>query len=778
MADLEKGFILTSDFEERAGKLVLKYYGKTGEKVFCLEFTQEKVVFFVEKSSDLKSIACYSKILEIKEPPLQSLAGISVKALYFDSFFTALDVRKELEAKGIRTYEADVRPHERFLMERFIFGQVEFCGDCMEREGVNFYRNPLIRKTNHYPTLSFASLDIETGVDQTIYSIALDFIDHRNQISSKKVFMRADENKVIDSTTEFVANESLLLQEFVKYFNEIDPDIIIGWHVIGFDLKFMQKRALILNCDLNIGRGRTKFVIDERKGAGFYARIPGRVVLDGPPSMRAAFYSFENFKLETVAQDILGIGKDIASDGGKVEEIERRFKEDKLALAKYNLLDCELVTRIYEKTGLIDLFIKRSIISGLQIDRIGVSTAAFDHFLLPQVHRKGFVAPNTRDIERESASGGGYVVAPAADLYHHIIVLDFKSLYPSIIRTFKIDPYSRVKSDVDTLNNPVGIPFSKTEHILADHIGKLLDQRAIAKDNNDPYLSQAIKILMNSFYGVMGSSRSRFYHAELPDAITRIGQWALKTSIEFFENRNYKVIYGDTDSVFVQITSEESQKVEDIALNLASEVTDFLADLIRIDYKTESFLEMEYEKYYRRFFITKARNGEDGAKKRYVGQSIVAGEPVLDFVGMEYVRSDWTKVAKRFQFELMHKVFEEVEYINWIKDFCKRLEDGEFDSELVYKKRISKNLNEYVKTMPPHIRAAKMINHTGPYRLKDVEYIYTKNGPIPIQLNPSDIDYQHYIEKQIKPLADSVLLVFNMSFDSVVAGHQLNLFEI
>src|SRR5690606_34322400 len=128
-------------------------------------------------------------------------------------------------------------------------------------------------------------------------------------------------------------------------------------------------------------------------------------------------------------------------------------------------------------------------------------------------------------------------------------VLDFKSLYPSIIQTFKIDPLSRLLSDINPVSTPGEYRFSLTEHFLPQFIDQLMEQRSIAKKNDDKALSQAIKILMNSFYGVMGSYGCRFYHPSLPSAITGTGKHLLLGSRSFLEERGYKVVYGDTDSL-------------------------------------------------------------------------------------------------------------------------------------------------------------------------------------------------------------------------------------
>ena len=151
---------------------------------------------------------------------------------------------------------------------------------------------------------------------------------------------------------------------------------------------------------------------------------------------------------------------------------------------------------------------------------------------------------------------------PIPGIYDDVIVLDFKSLYPSIIQTFKIDPYSNLKSNIDTIQTLNGLKFSATKHFLPEFIDHLIEQRNLAKKKNDKQLSQAIKILMNSFYGVMGSFGCRFYHPNLPTAITGTGHKLLLGSKEFLAEKGYEVIYGDTDSLFVKLKEGEGENAE------------------------------------------------------------------------------------------------------------------------------------------------------------------------------------------------------------------------
>ncbi|NNJ52938.1 MAG: DNA polymerase II, partial [Ignavibacteriaceae bacterium] len=273
-------------------------------------------------------------------------------------------------------------------------------------------------------------------------------------------------------------------------------------------------------------------------------------------------------------------------------------------------------------------------------------------------------------------------------------------------------------------------------------------------------------------YGVMGSFGCRFYNPNLPTAITGTGHRLLLGSKEYLSEKGYDVIYGDTDSLFIKLKEGEGENAAENANKIALDLNNYWAEKIQSEYGLKSYLEIEFEKYYEKFILTPARGSEAGAKKRYAGVLIDKGKKKLEFVGMEFVRSDWTRLAKEFQVELYNKVFNSEDIYEWLRDFVKRVKEGNYNDKLVYRKRLRKDVDEYTKNVPQHVKAARLLPKAG----GTVYYVITKRGPIPVELKHTDIDYQHYIEKQLKPVADSVLVLLNESFDSIVQSDQLSFF--
>ena len=756
-------FLITNEWNDFNGNNSLIFWGISDQGTVKLIF-KNKPVFFIDRNIQKLDLP-YSHMR--KEVNLKSFSLHPVDAIYFNTQFDLQKAAEHLNLQGITTYESDITPTKRFLMEKGINAQAKVYGEFVKQENVLVFHNPKISPVEYSPNLKIASIDIETNVkDDSIYSYAIHFTNSQEEI--KLVRVLGEINQKLNEYIFQHDSEKALLENFCADLKTLDPDIIIGWNVLGFDLKILEERSIKNRVKFSIGRDNSVSKIIQRASNRYFAKISGRIVLDGPMTLRSAFYSFTNYKLETVAQELLGTGKTIKSDKNKVDQINYLFEKDKIQLAEYNLMDCILVTEIFKKVEILNQLVTRSKLSGLFLDQLGQMTAAFDHFYLPKFHKAGFVAPNVKDINATTHSAGGFVFDPKPGLYQNVFVLDFKSLYPSIIQTFKIDPLSRILSDKIPLKTPVNIKFSKEHHILPNFIRELMQHRENAKKNSDSYLSQAIKILMNSFYGVMGSYGCRFYHPDLPDAITGTGQWLLKESKIFLEKDDLKVVYGDTDSLFVHVTSQFNN-AEEKGNSIALKLNEYWNNRIKKEFNLESFLEIEYEKHYSKLILTSIRGKEGGAKKRYAG---LIGKDNLEFVGMEYVRSDWTDLAKEFQHELYLKIFADEDYEDWIRQFVIDLLNGMLNMKLIYRKRLRKSTDHYTKSQPPHVKAARMINQ----KRGTVNYFITKRGPVPEELNPKDYDYQHYVDKQLKPIADSVLALFGKSFDSIVKSNQLDLF--
>jgi DNA polymerase-2 len=417
----------------------------------------------------------------------------------------------------------------------------------------------------------------------------------------------------------------------------------------------------------------------------------------------------------------------------------------------------------------------------MQLDRVKASIASLDNLYIRETLERGYVCNNSANKEREERIKGGFVKDSIPGIYDYIDVLDFKSLYPSIIRTFNIDPlafvpkeYHKRHKEENIITSPNGAKFKKELGILPMLIQRLWAQRDHAKKRNNKEESYAIKITMNSFFGVLANPMCRFYSMDMANAITYFGQFIVKKTAEIVEEKGYRVIYGDTDSIFVETKAEGGEKAERIGKEIAVFANDYWPKYVKDEYGVESFLELQFEKTFIRFMMPRIRGTEIGAKKRYAGLLMVDGKEKIEFTGLEFVRRDWTEVSKKFQLELLDKIFHKQEVVEYIKKFVADLKKGKYDKLLVYKKAIRKDLVKYTKTTPPHVKAARKL---GKLTSSIISYVMTTEGPEPIQKIEHKLDYEHYIDKQIKPIADSVLVFYDMNFDDMLKNSkQTNLF--
>jgi len=548
-------------------------------------------------------------------------------------------------------------------------------------------------------------------------------------------------------------------------------------------LRVLQKHAERHGIPLRLGRDGSAMEWREHGGKQqhFFAAAAGRLIIDGIEALRSATWSFASFSLEFVSQTLLGEGKSIDNPYQRMAEIDRRFAEDKPALARYNLKDCELVTRIFAKTELLTFLLERASVTGLAADRSGGSVAAFEHLYMPMMHRQGYVAPNLGDVEGEN-SPGGFVMDSRSGLYDSVLVLDYKSLYPSIIRTFLIDPVGLVEGINETdaakaVDGFVGARFSREKHCLPAIVKQIWDGREAAKRDQNKPLSQALKIIMNAFYGVLGSSGCRFFDPRLASSITMRGHEIMHLTRRLIEEQGYHVIYGDTDSTFVWLKhAHNEEQAGEIGRALVAHVNQWLAQHIRDEFGLESALELQYETHYRRFLMPTIRGSEEGSKKRYAG---LKGDEMI-YKGLETVRSDWTPLAQQFQQVLYERIFKGEPYQEYVKDYVNRTLGGEFDELLVYRKRLRRPLEDYERNVPPHVRAARTADEYNrqqgrPLQYQSggwIRYVITLAGPEPLETQRSRIDYDHYLTRQLQPVADAILPFVNDDFSALTSRQQ------
>ena len=780
----QQGFVLTRQWRDTPQGVELEFWLSAPQGPVKLCIPAQQSLFFIpaSQSSAVDAVLANTRGWSRNEVSLRDFSLQPVVAYYFNSQRTLRTARDTLFAEGFTPLEADINPHDRYLMERFVRGALRFRGEMIVRRGRKSVLAPDVMSSDYQPSLKVLSLDIETAMQGvSLYSIGIFAIEAGRELS--KVFMVSD--LAVSASVEVFSDEKKLLLGFLDWLAEYDPDIIIGWNVVNFDMWYLQQVCEKHRLSFRCGRGMTtahwRSLDDE--GERRLVSIPGRVVLDGIELLKAAAYQFESFSLSHVSRTLLDDDK-LMTGGGRGDQITELFQHDKLALAEYNIQDCKLVWDIFKQLKLLEFAVARSRLTGLPLDRVGGSVASFDFRYLPLLHRAGFVAPNGHLRDEIEASPGGFVMDSQPGIYDHVLVLDFKSLYPSIIRSFKIDPMGMAlglhenADQADLVPGFKGAWFSKQHNLLPDIIADLWRARDTAKANSDAPLSQAIKIIMNSFYGVLGSGGCRFFDSRLASSITRRGHQIIQQTAVYIEQQGWPVIYGDTDSVFVWLKDiADDEQAETVGQQLARELNQWWDKKLRDEYAIESALEIEFETHYQRFLMPTVRGSDQGSKKRYAGVVVESGQSKLIFKGLEAVRTDWTRLARDFQSELYRRVFFNEPYRDYVKQTVQQVLRGERDAQLVYRKRLRRKLQDYQRNIPPHVQAARKASAAGEsVRRGDwIEYVVTVSGAEPLIAQPSLIDYQHYIDRQLAPVADGILYFLKDSLENII-DQQMGLF--
>ncbi|WP_108446728.1 DNA polymerase II [Halomonas denitrificans] len=787
-----QGFILTRHWRETPGGVEVAFWLATDEGPLEVRLAPRPSVAFLpaEQRERVAAVLAGEPGVTLRELALRDFQRRPVLGLYCREQRRLGQLERRLREAGVTLYEADIRPPERYLMERFITAPVAVTGTP---DGAGRLVAARLKPAPDYrPRLRPVSLDIETSARGELYSIALEGCGQR------QVFMLGPPNGEaggLDFRLDYCESRAALIEALNAWIATHDPDAIIGWNLVQFDLRLLHEHARRLGVPLRLGRGgaEMEWRAHGREANHYFASAAGRLIIDGIEALRSATWHFPSFSLEHVAQTLLGEGKAIETPYQRLDEILRRFAEDKPALARYNLKDCELVTRIFAHTELFAFLLERASVTGLAADRSGGSVAAFTHLYLPRLHRLGLVAPNLGEGE-PAESPGGFVMDSRPGLYDSVLVLDFKSLYPSIIQSFLIDPAGLVEglaepTDAASVPGYLGARFSRTRHALPGIVSRVGEGREAAKRAGNAPLAQALKIIMNSFYGVLGSKGCRFFDARLASSITMRGHAIMHRTRELIEAEGYTVIYGDTDSTFVWLgRAHPEAEAAAIGRRLVARVNAWWREHLAEEYGLESALELQFETHYRRFLMPTIRGAEAGSKKRYAGLvRDAAGEERLVFKGLETVRSDWTELAKEFQQELYRRVFAGEpwrEYVrDFVGDFLTRIRAGEEDARLIYRKRLRRRLDDYRRNVPPHVRAARLADEHNdrlgrPRQYQQggwIRYVMTMAGPEPLERRQAAIDADHYLTRQLQPVADAILPFVGDDFSALI-DRQLGLF--
>lgn len=740
--------------------------------------------------------------------------------------FKVPSIRKYLQENNLieEVFEADILFKYRFLVDHNLGGM-----DWINVEGkgvnTNTVKVPAIQSKNiekiekeGYAPLKYFSFDIEciSGdenrmVDAEKDPIILVSISFEPEFKGNKNLVLVAKQGKDNKDTLYFENEEEMLKKFKEIIDDFDPDILIGYNIENFDLPYLLKRLELLGLERKIGRC-DKPVFSRKIGQNHSTQISGRVVVD-PYSIikRDPYQKFMDYSLDTVANNILGEGK-IDVDWKEMRELWEEGGEKLKKFIEYCRKDSALALNLVVEENMLNKFFELSKISGLLLeDSMGGQTMRIDNLLLKEFNKNDILMPckpNKKEIKRrkrrrkEEALKGGLVLEPEKGLHTDgcVVVLDFKSLYPSTMRTYNICPTTLVmeneKENVDYEESPNGVKFVKKEvkeGIIPKVAAELIDARSKVKEEMKTEENKekrkllnarqlALKTMSNSIYGYTGYVRTRLYLMEIANAITSYGRNLIKKTRKGVQKKfNSKVIYGDTDSVMVKIERENLEK----ALKLGKKIPK------HINKELPGYLELEFEKLFKTFLIL--------TKKRYAGWAFKKRngdwEDEIEMKGIETVRRDWCKLVSDTMDETLRIILKKGNIsraINYVQEVVEQVKNSEVDLEkLSIVKGITKNLENYEGILP-HIELAKKMKDRNPADPPSpgerIGYVIVKGNqmiskraedPSYIKQKNLDIDSDYYINSQIIPPLERIFSVIGVDKQELLgSGRQTDLNEL
>ncbi len=604
------------------------------------------------------------------------------------------------------------------------------------------------------PPLTYLAFDIENAIrERTIYTLC----GVVQKDGAERGFRLAGEERAI-------------LEGFVREVLASDPDVITGYNIGGYDFPLLVERAKALGLpDLALGRDRAP---PDESGERLW-RIHGRVVADAWWSARRELRPKQE-SLEYVARTLLG---------DKKLDVDRRniaaeWARDKEAVMQYCEHDARLALRILQRLASLEKAADLATAAHLPLEEglNGRTSLFIDALLIPRADRRKVGVPPTNRARRDTAIEGGYVHTIKPGLYRWVVVLDFKAMYPSIIISKNLC-FTTLDPEGPTVA-PSGARFLTPEQrrgIIPELLQELMERReefkglartAPSEERRQYYdgLQAAVKILMNSFYGVLASSFYRFTNKEIGAAITAYAREQITTIIRELERAGHEVVYSDTDSVFVRAPEPSLEGAQAFGRDIARRFT-------------VQGVTFEFQSVYESLF-------SHGAKKRYVGRAAWPKEELV-IRGYESRRTD----AFDFQVDSLNEIFglvlkgETGALLTRARELVAQVQAGRVEPErlvIARSVRAEAEYNEATKENLPFLRVFKQLQAEG-YDVipgMKVAWIVTDASARPQAIEPwvpgrkleKGPDFGYYAERVAQTLA-RVTEVYDWDASSLLQGH-------
>jgi DNA polymerase I len=543
-----------------------------------------------------------------------------------------------------------------------------------------------------------------------------------------------------------------LIEGFSKIHQKSDPDVVFSFGGNTFDWPYLIKRANKTKAKLSVGRD------DGPARQSLY----GHFSLTGRANVDLLDFSQDLYdvKIKTVENVARFLGVEASTPTiDETEFFDHWTGNDRAALVEQMKAQATSIFNVGEDA--LDYTLQLSNLSALPPDQVLAAAVGFrvDSYLLMEAHKLGELIPGREELNIIPYKGA-IVLEPSVGLHDNVAVLDFSAMYPSLMVKYNISPDTLVSQGGDGVFDvpEVGHHFRKTPPgFYKIVLSQLIASRQAAKreaaktPRGTPEhrilkaREKATKVITNATYGYAGWAGSRWYSREVAESAAALGRDTINKSIDIAKNLGLKVLYGDTDSLFVG--NEEklvNQFIKEIDKNLG--------------------LEINLGQLYKRILFTEA-------KKKYAG---LLDDGELDVVGMEAIRGDWSNLARSVQNEVLKLVLQDgnpARARSYVTSLVKDLESAKIPkSSLVIWKTLTKRPDEY-EVNAPHVEVArKMAKEGWPVTVGDkVGFIITKKpGKLYQKAEPhfkvslDQVDYEYYVHNQIVPAATRVLEIFGL----------------
>jgi len=801
-----KLYLLDADYTDENNQSVIRLFCKSKVKtVVCLDYNFEPYFYILPKQgkeNEVKKRVEAIKSIKIKRVEVVERTLASERRKFVKVFcFLSTDAPKvrdivkrwEKERGGIEIVEEEYEYNLSFYKQYFLDKQINGL-DCIEVEGEEikgkYQADKAIKikriKPLHgesIPDFKLLAFDIECVEENGKQKIVMLSLKGKN---FERV-LTYQEDKHYEKYVELVKDEKELLERFVKIINKEDPDILLGYNSDLFDFQVIQQRADELKVDLTLSRDFSKLKFARRARISS-ARLKGRIHIDlfeFIDNILSPQLQTEVLTLDDVSSELLG-DKKIEIEYEEILEAWRKGK-DLAKLAEYCLKDSELTLRLGE--FILPQIFELSKISGqllFDASRMTYSQLVEWH-LSKRAYSMNTIIPNQPKWEeiqtrREmSPYVGGFVKEPIAGLHEDIAVMDFRSLYPSIIATFNISP--ETFNCKDCRKDGYEVPGTKywfckrKEGFVSKVIKEVIKRRTeikgkmkkLKKDSEEyKRLDReqfAVKTIANATYGYFGFAGSKWYCRQCAESSAAFGRFYIKKVIDEAEKESFIVIYADTDSMFVKIRGD-----------LKNNVKKFLEKINKI---LPGIIELDLQGIYKRGIFIPRGIGPGTAKKRY---ALIDEKGILTIRGLEKVRRDWSNIAKDTQEKVLKLILEKKDVesaVKYTQNIIKQLKLGKIPlKDLTLYEQLTKPLSEY-KAIGPHVVAARKIKERNRPIGEGmvIMFVITKGkGSISERAEPiedvdiKDVDVDYYVTHQIVPAALRVLTVLGVSEEQILGG--------